>query len=214
MPARSVIRHIRVIITSTTLEVAGTDGDTAGVDTSTLTSCTGLSADTSPFAFLLRVEDGIELDRLARQAKKAVVSVTVTPATLTFSGTGQVGESITDGQIEGGDNTYSCYILQAGQDYQVDHEWRIYDALDDLMEQRFEAPINTPLVWTVNPKLWTPFGKIKTGLPDRMADVYMNQRETGTLESLLIKIGPTFVGLLMPINRPVYTGRVDELELW
>ncbi|MCG5459634.1 hypothetical protein PSH03_005420 [Micromonospora sp. PSH03] len=86
----------------------------------------------------------------------------------------------------------------------------LHHRLTDIIGAAEKRPGVIPGVMTLDPVLWSRFAKVKADKSERMADVLM----TDGYEPVLIKIGPTFKGLLMPIEREIHETNIGPEGLW
>jgi hypothetical protein len=89
----------------------------------------------------------------------------------------------------------------------------VWALCDELLERMTQRPPEEPDVIAFDPDLFTRFRKVKSsGDMDKVIDfVYQGQGNP-----MLAKIGPTFVGAIMPIDRAVYAANQDDGQdaLW
>lgn len=189
MPARSQVKYARIVIENDAVYTAGTDGYAAGTDWAEVNECQGLPLE--GLTLLVDKEALTLLDRAARESKKAPASLQVEGNLLTFAG----GEDVE---------------LLTVETFQDEHTANIYEHLTELIGAREAKPPVIPGVLCLDPALWSKFTKVKADKGDRKADLLMSD----SYEPVLIKIGPTFKGLLMPIEREVHAANVGADGLW
>lgn len=188
MPARSLVKYGLIIIRQGTVYTAGTDGYAAGTDQAPVSDSNLGSL--SEFAFLVDKDGMTALDKAARESKKTPGSLTVeADNSLTFHG-------------EGGPVTVETFIDERTEE--------LYDTLTEIIEKTEGRPPVIPGVLCLDPGLWSKFAKVKADNTSRKADLLMSD----SYEPVLIKIGPTFKGLLMPVDREVHGKNVGEDGLW
>lgn len=89
----------------------------------------------------------------------------------------------------------------------------LWPMVDELMEKLERREVTIPEVLAFDPALLTYFGKVKTKKVknmDRAMDLYISAAD----QPVLIKIGDTFTGALMPIKREIHRKNVGPEGLW
>jgi hypothetical protein len=137
--------------------------------------------------------DGLaELDRAGRADKK---------------GTGEI-------EIRPGDGLIFRPFMEADPSAVIDQKNEqavsVHDALDELFQRVENREPSIPEVMAFDPALLQRFAKVKFDKDGRMADFYMADH----VAPVLVKIGPTFTGLIMPIDREVNAANIGEDGLW
>lgn len=128
----------------------------------------------TPVEVTLTRDDLEALEATSRAWKKAALALTLTPGELVVSG--GPGEPL---RIEIGQHQHEA--------------WRMVDRLFELGEQGAWA--TGPVAY--DPALLSRFAKVKSPA-DRVADFLWR----GPGLPVLVKVGQTFVGLVMPLDRP------------
>jgi hypothetical protein len=89
----------------------------------------------------------------------------------------------------------------------------IWDLCDELLTVLQSRELQVPHIFTLDPSLLVRFNKVRSsGNADRVMD--FNYQGEG--HAILVKIGPTFIGAIMPIDREVYAANQDDGQegLW
>lgn len=175
MPARSAVKVCRVWASYPTISITATDLFAVGHDWAEVADL--------PRGELASIdlsrEDLQSLDKAARAAKKEDVRIVIRH------------EDGMHAYTEDGD----YYFLDASAKRQPEDLWKRCDELLTRLE-RVEPSI--PEFLTLDPKLLSAFGKVKTSDgKECIADLYI----AGPSDQILVKIGPTFRGAFMPVNR-------------
>lgn len=190
LPAASRIKHVLLDFRQDVLIASGTDGYAAGRDTAPLTSADEVPSEGIPVCVL--ASDVKELDRFARAAKKGVLAVQVDPGgTLSVSS----------------DQSTEALVVPWEA---LDDVLGTYEQVDEVLTLAGARPPSWPGALMLDPALWSRFAKVKSDQTSRMADVSASDDRT----PILIKIGPTFRGLIMPIRRNVQTEALGEDGQW
>jgi hypothetical protein len=121
-------------------------------------------------------DDMALIETKARSVVKATVTLILTPAQVSLSAEGKSGELLT------GSVPAAPYPVA-------------WAALDRLMERDFSE--NRPEFVAFDPQLFGRVAKVKVPAPDRVMDLWFSDPE----QPVLVKIGPTFRGLVMPLHR-------------
>ncbi|WP_144121137.1 hypothetical protein [Catellatospora sichuanensis] len=191
IPAASKIQVALIEFAATYVMTAGTDSYVAGTDQVKTANSSGLEPEDFK-TVLVTKKDLDALEKAARAAKKGVVTLTVDGEVLTLE-TGE-GEPV----------TASLAVNERAL--------ALYDSIAQIViETEFKRPAAIPGVSCIDPAKFSPFAKVKTDKTERMADIYQTEGDKGPW---LIKIGPTFKGLLMPINRDIHRSNVGPEGLW
>lgn len=191
VPAASKIQHVWIAVDPAlqVLRVCGTDRYAAGVETVPARDYEGPQG---PSVALLTKEAATELERYVRGAKKV-------PVGLSLSLTGLDVEPMGSGVTR----------VPVAQDTEA---LAVYDAVMGLFRDHYRRPSVVPGVICLDPGLLSRFSKVKADKAQgRMADLLFGEDE---LDRVLVKIGPNFLGLLMPIDRAVNGRNVGEDGLW
>lgn len=176
LPAASKVRHVLVDFRESCLIVMGTDGYTAGRDSAQLLSAEGVPPEGIPV--LIEVAQAKEVDGYARKTRRGLLEIVVSPeGTLTVTGEEDGGVTVPWEETE--------------------HVLAIYERVEDVLTKTEALGRGWPGTLMFDPSLMSRFGKVKADNTSRMADV----SATDDRAPILIKIGPTFTGLCMPIRR-------------
>ncbi|MEV5084978.1 hypothetical protein AB0K74_41610 [Streptomyces sp. NPDC056159] len=191
-PARSMVKTARLQVGPGGLTITGTDGYAVGQDTCPVEAFEG-----PPEGLTVHLDRTAlaDLDSAGRKDKKGFGRLDVKPG---------------DGVIFRPANNDTP---TAGQDVraQADDVWGMLDSLFTRLEGR---PVALPEVVAFDPGLLARFSKVKApkgkdGL-GRAMDMYV----FNSAEPILCKIGPTFRGVIMPIDREVHAENVGSDGLW
>ncbi|WP_200209121.1 hypothetical protein [Micromonospora coerulea] len=194
--SRYVNVWIRVNAEARTLEIMGTDSYAAGLATVPFDSYQGPpegaeilvhkgKADTKT------AEGAAGLERTVRMAGKGPCRVVMAEGAVTV-------------EPMGGD-TLVALMAYAPELFSA------YQGLADIMTIAEKRPEAVPGVICLDPALWSRFSKVKADKGQRMADLLFGD---SPLDPVLVKIGPDFRGLLMPIDREVNGKNIGEDGLW
>lgn len=185
IPARSPVPFGLIRVTPEGVYTSGTDSYAAGTDSAATTGFIGQTAEV-----LIARDDLLNLERCAREAKKVAATVEVKSDGLTVEPIGchpvTVPIHISPGHLE------------------------VHHRLADLISEAEKRPGVIPGVMALDPQLWSRFAKVKADKAERIADLLM----TDAYEPVFIKIGPTFKGLLMPIERLTHETNIGPEGLW
>ncbi|MFJ7590202.1 hypothetical protein ACIQZO_23015 [Streptomyces sp. NPDC097617] len=193
LPARSMVHTARLELSPAGLRATGTDGYAIGQDTAPLEDYDG-----PPEGVTLHVgrEALADLDTAGRKDKK---------------GYGRFELTTGDGLIfRPGNND----IPTAAQDASAQADERVWEMLDSLFTRLEGRPLAVPELVAFDPALLARFSKVKApkgkGGLGRALDVLIFDSK----EPILCRIGPTFRGVIMPIDRDVHTENVGPDGLW
>lgn len=186
LPAASNVKAAHILISPDRIYTAGTDGYAAGSDCLPIRDYEGPEWDT---ALLVSKADLTIIERVAREGKRTPAVVSFTDGTLTVESYGSSG---------------TAEVLDIPQNLEL------YETLAGIINDAEGRPPVIPGVLCLNPALLSRFAKVKADNGDRMADLYMTDRYA----PVLIKIGPTFKGLVMPIERVGHAEHVGADGLW
>jgi hypothetical protein len=186
LPARSQIPYALITLSATEVTTAATDKYAVGTDRCPVSGSLGLTGTETA----LVDKKGLEaLDRAAREGKKAPGTLTLRLGTLEFHGE---GEPVTVETFDRPDLV------------------ELYDTVRGIIDAAEGRPPVIPGVLLLDPGLWSRFAKVKADKTQRVADLYMSAE----YEPVLIKIGPTFKGLLMPVERQTHSDNIGQDGLW
>jgi hypothetical protein len=86
----------------------------------------------------------------------------------------------------------------------------LWVAVDGLFERLDGGAPRLPAVVALDPQLLMRFSKVKADKAERIADFVITDPEA----PILVKIGPSFRGIIMPVNRGAHAALVGEDGLW
>ncbi|MEV6730578.1 hypothetical protein [Streptomyces sp. NPDC051364] len=196
LPARSMVKTARLELSPEGLRATGTDGYAIGQDSAPVDDYSG-----PPGGFTVHVDRTVlaELDTAGRKDKKGFGRLEVRPG---------------DGLIfrPGNNDTPT-----AGQDVSGqadDNLWAMLDSLFTRLEGRKPA---LPELVAFDAALLARFSKVKAPKVknhDANLDRCLDMCVFNSKEPILIKIGPTFRGVIMPIDRDVHAENIGPDGLW
>jgi hypothetical protein len=197
LPARSMVKTARLQLGPAGLRATGTDGYAIGQDSAPVEDYEGPTGGVT-----VHVDRSVlaDLDTAGRKDKK---------------GFGRLEVKSADGLVfrPGNNDTPT-----AGQDLSATAE-PVWDFIDDLFTRLEGRPLALPELVAFDAALLARFSKVKAPKVklegsganlERCLDMCVfNAREP-----ILIKIGPTFRGVIMPIDREVHAENVGPEGLW
>jgi hypothetical protein len=191
IPAASRVKYGLIAFSEGVVYTCGTDSYAAGTDYAAAEIEWYAAGIEEPYGVLVDKAGLTALDRAAREAKKAEVDITV----------------------EGLDVV--LYLDEKTEPVRVPHyeddtTRDLHDSVAEMIATATVRPPTTTGVLCVDPQLVSRFGKVKTDKTARRADLYMTE-EYG---AVLVKIGPTFKGLFMPVERETHAANVGSDGLW
>ncbi|MEU8086321.1 hypothetical protein AB0B57_22250 [Micromonospora sp. NPDC049101] len=198
IPANSRMLNVwmRVNAEAQTVEIVGTDSYAVGASTVPLSGYTGPP------------EGGEFLIQRGKADTKVAEGAAGIERTIRMAGKGPCDVSVTDVTIQvepmGGDTLRVALTFAPEQ-------FPLYQHLAGEMEIAEKRDEVIPGVVCLDPALWSRFSKVKTDKSGRMADLLFGD---SPLDPVLVKIGPDFRGLMMPIDREVNGKNVGEDGLW
>jgi hypothetical protein len=198
IPARSQVKTARVEVWPDGFRVTGTDGYAIGQDTAEMDEYEGPP---DGAVFHVSREALADLDSGGRKDKKGFGKLVFKPG---------------DGLIfNPANNDVATAVQLAGEVNQP-----LWDAIDGLMEKLEGRQPNLPEVLCFDPALLMRFSKVKAAKKttnkgnnlERGMDLYIFDNA----EPILVKIGATFRGAIMPIQREVHRENVEQDDggLW
>lgn len=186
MPARSAVKVCRIKLDFDGLSIMATDLYTVGEDFCAVDA--KLEFDHS---IDLSRDDLQALDKAARAAKKETIRIVVRHQ---------------DGMEYFTEDVHGTFLDASAQRPNLD----LWDKCDGLLTRLERGTFQIPEYLMIDPKLMAAFGKVKRPDGEDMgADLYISSPD----DPILIKIGPTFRGALMPISREI-NARVNADGLW
>jgi hypothetical protein len=199
IPARSQVKTARVEVWPDGFRVTGTDGFAIGQDTAEMDEYEGPP---DGAVFHVTREALADLDSAGRKDKKGFGKLVFKPG---------------DGLIfRPANNDVACAV----QDVTDQAHAPLWGAVDGLMEKLEGRKPNLPEVLCFDPALLMRFSKVKAAKKTTKAG---NNLERGmdlyifdNAEPILVRIGPTFRGAVMPIQREVHRENVEQDDggLW
>jgi hypothetical protein len=196
LPARSMVKTARVELGPAGLRITGTNGYAVGQDVSPVEDYSGPEG-----GLTVHVDRGVlaDLDSAGRKDKKGFGRFEVKPG---------------DGLVfrPGNNDTPAT-----GQDVSGQADDRVWAYLDDLFTRLDGRPPALPELIAFDPALLAMFSKVKAP-KSRKGDTNLERALDmcvfDSKEPILIKIGPTFRGVIMPIDRDVHEENVGPDGLW
>lgn len=197
VPAASRLKYLYLTVNSPTeLLVIGTDMLAAGMETIPIRDYQGPQPSTTPIDFLIgkgTSDDGATaLEKAVRGAGKVSVGLTFNLSGLECS-------------PMGAESTVTPLI-------QKPESFATYRSILGLFLSAERRQAVVPGVICIDPSLLSRFAKVKADKTyGRMADFLFGEDE---LDRVLVKIGPSFKGLVMPIDREVNGENIGSDGLW
>ncbi|MDG4826034.1 hypothetical protein O7635_29650 [Asanoa sp. WMMD1127] len=174
-------------VTPETVYAVGTDGYAAGTDWASVNDHEGEKETRR----LVITKSGLaDLEKSARMAKKTVAEIKVFPDFLLLSV--EEGEGVTVPLVKGHNHQPAL------------------EAIPAMIGEAEKRPETIPGLIMLDPSLLSRFSKVKADKGDRRADFLFGHEG----EPVLIKVGPFFKGLIMPIDREVHSENVGPEGLW
>lgn len=199
LPARSRANTARIQIVSTApgaarLEVTATDTYAIGTDFCDVEQYEAPASGVRPCFELDR--DGLAaLDRIGRLDRKK----TRRPVTVAYF----EGDCL---KVEADEaNAEAAPIVAATAE-----SAQLWDACDELMARLLRKEPALPRTIAFDPALLARFAKVRADKTERVADFLIYDNEA----PVLVRIGPSFVGAVMPIARDVHAENVGADGLW
>lgn len=178
MPARSAVKVCRIEFEADGphghLWITSTDLFAVGRDYAEGSTDDSGTAETLD----LSREDLQTLDKIARAKKKEDIRIRIAD---------QDGLSVMD---DNGD--WLPFLDRSAERKPAD----LWARVDDLLMRLQREEHIVPTFLTLDPALFARFGKVKTS-GETIADLYVSSPD----DPVLVKIGPTFVGAVMPVDR-------------
>jgi hypothetical protein len=196
LPARALVKTARLEISSAGLRMTGTDGYAIGQDTAPVESYEGPSE--GLIVHLSREALG-DLDGGGRKDRKGSGRLEVRPG---------------DGVIFRPENND---VPTAAQDASAQADASLWPMVDDLFTRLERRTPTLPELIAFDPALLARFSKVKapkSKLGDVALDRCLDMAIYDSKEPILVKIGPTFRGVIMPIDRDVHAENVGQDGLW
>lgn len=190
LPARSRFGTARLEVTPGGIRATATDSYAVGTDTCVITEYAGQP---EPFWLELNRDGLAALDKIGRTDRKVTrkpVTVTITAATVVAS---------VDDQAE------TAEVVAPTPDSHA-----LWDACDNLLERLNRTDAALPQTIAFDPTLLSRFAKVRADKTERVADFLIFDNEA----PVLVRIGPSFVGAVMPIHRSTHAENVGADGLW
>ncbi|TQF03910.1 hypothetical protein E6W39_18835 [Kitasatospora acidiphila] len=193
MPARSAVKVCEIVVGRMAgmpiLQITATDLHTAGRDYSGLAEL--------PYGALAAIDlsrdDLATLDKIARAKKKDDIRIQIR---------NRDGMSVED------DNGAWMPFRDASGERQPADLW---DRVDEMLTRLERVSPVIPGALLIDPALMARFGKVKCP-GETIADLYIASAD----EPILVKVGPTLVGAIMPVDREIagQSERIGPEGLW
>lgn len=195
IPANSPVKVVRIVISADRVEFTATDTYAAGRD---YAPCEG--GPLSPLTMLIGRDALVGFDSTGRKDGDGI-------GTLRAS----YGDGVTFYPMNS-DYTHAkktvALVPEAHLCLTMDHpdSLTMFEAIDDMIADREDGDVLTAF----QPGLLQRFSKVKADKSERVADLAIADPEA----PVLVKIGPTFKGLIMPVTRNVHAQNIGEEGLW
>lgn len=193
LPARSMVKTARIQVTSAGLCATGTDGYAIGQDTCPVEDYNGPVEGLTVHVDRTALAD---LDTGGRKDKKGFGRLEVRPD---------------DGLIFRPANNDTPTVAQ---DLTAEADSQLWAMLDSLFTRLEGRPPALPELVAFDAALLMRFGKVKAPKGKGNLDRALDMSIFDAKEPILVKIGPTFRGVIMPIDRDVHEENVGEEGLW
>ncbi|MFI8237588.1 hypothetical protein ACIF83_10105 [Streptomyces sp. NPDC085866] len=193
LPARAMVKTARIEVGPAGLRATGTDGYAIGQDSGPVEDYEG-PAD----GVTLHVDRSVlaDLDTAGRKDKKGFGKLEIRPG---------------DGLIFRPGNNDTPTVGQDAAASADDALWGMVDTLFTRLEGR---PLALPELVAFDPALLMRFSKVKVPKGKGNLDRALDMCIFNSKEPILVKIGPTFRGVIMPIDRDVHAENVGPDGLW
>ncbi|MFC9231023.1 hypothetical protein ACFTZI_19020 [Streptomyces decoyicus] len=193
IPARSMVKTARLELGPAGLRVTGTDGYAIGQDTAPVEDYEGPADGVTLYVDRAALAD---LDTGGRKDKKGFGRLEVKPG---------------DGLIFRPGNNDTPTATQDARAQADDAVWGMVDSLFTRLEGR---PLALPELVAFDPALLARFSKVKAPKGKDGLGRALDMCVFDSKEPILCKIGPTFRGVIMPIDREVHEENVGQDGLW
>jgi hypothetical protein len=193
LPARAQVKTARIEVGPAGLRITGTDGYAIGQDTAPVEDYEG-PAD----GLTIHVDRAVlaDLDTGGRKDKKGFGKLEVRPE---------------DGLIfRPANNDFPT----VGRDLTAEANEALWPMVDDLFTRLEGRPLALPELVAFDAALLMRFGKVKAPKGKDNLDRALDLCIFNAREPILCKIGPTFRGAIMPIDREVHAENVGPEGLW
>lgn len=193
LPANSQVKLARLVVTGDAVEFTATDGYAAGRDYAEVVGHDG----TAPPEFVAL------LDRKALQGFDSA-------GRADFNTKKKMGV----GRLEALDGGKGVQFTPEDKEVPSEAHFNLIDGNPDLLDMfaALDEMLDTeqPFRTAFQPTLLQRFSKVKADKNERVADLAIADPSA----PVLIKIGPSFRGLIMPIDREAHAEKVGEEGLW
>ena len=196
LPARAMVKTARLQLSSAGLEVTGTDGYTIGQDTAPVEGYEGPAEGVTVHVSREALAD---LDSAGRKDKKGFGKLDVRP------GDGVIFRPSTND------------VPTAAQDVSGQASADLWASLDSLFTRLERQAPALPELVAFDPALLARFSKVKAPKVkhgDAALDRCLDMAIFDPKAPILVKIGPTFRGVIMPVDRDVHAENVGQEGLW
>lgn len=186
LPANSQVKVARMRVAPTGIEFTATDTYAAGKDVCDVDEFRGDRC----VVFVSR-EALQGFDSVGRKDKKGIGVLTVVPGTgVTFDPQDSALEAV------------SVVDLLPQNRGLIE----TFKAIDEMIQDRLDDDLKTAF----QPSLLMKFSKVKADKSERVADLLISDPDA----PVLVKIGTTFKGLIMPVYRDKHAKAIGEEGLW
>ncbi|MFC7979493.1 hypothetical protein ACFUT3_30200 [Streptomyces cinereoruber] len=190
-PARSMVKTARVQLGPAGLVITGTDGYAVGQDSAPVEDYEGPAEGVTLHVGREALAD---LDTAGRKDKKGFGRLELKPG---------------DGSIfRPGNNDTPAAALT------VEPDARVWDMIDGLFTRLEGRPPTLPELVAFDATLLARFSKVKAPKGKDGLGRALDMCVYDSKEPILVKIGPTFRGVIMPIDRDVHEENVGPEGLW
>lgn len=190
--------HLEIVPAETVVHIVGTDGYVAGVETVPIVNYDGPDTATG-----VQIAAG----RPDRQGAGGWGAAHVERVARLAGGfTGELRIRSDDLIYDTGHGVPVTVELEAPPGPDCGHR-QVLGILADA-EKRAEV---IPGSLMLNPSLFAKFGKVRSDRKERMADLLFGD---SPCDPVLVRIGPAFRGLLMPVHRDAHAKTIGEDGLW
>ncbi|WP_326827376.1 hypothetical protein [Streptomyces sp. NBC_01751] len=199
LPARAQVKTARLELSPNGLRATGTDAYAIGQDSCLLESYEGPP---EGITFHVSRETLAELDTGGRKDKKGFGRIEIRPG---------------DGLIFQSANNDTPVVAQ---DMRELIDGRLWPLVDDLFTRLDGRPPSMPELVAFDSQLLARFSKVKVakvkGKSGENLERALDMCIFDAKEPILIRIGPTFKGVIMPIDRDVHRENVEQDDggLW
>lgn len=192
-PARSMVKTARLELSPDGLRATGTDGYAIGQDACPVEDYSGPEGGLTLHVDRTALAD---MDSGGRKDKKGFGRLEVRPG---------------DGLIFRPANNDTPTVAQ---DMTASADGALWGMVDSLFTRLEGRPLALPELVAFDAALLMRFGKVKAPKGKDNLDRALDMCIFNAKEPILVKIGPTFRGVIMPIDRDVHAENVGPDGLW